>query len=48
VDGTRVEEERYQGARNLPELKLHRQPVVDSTNELEDGEEAEFINRVDN
>jgi hypothetical protein len=48
VDGTRVEEERYQGARNLPEHKLQQEPVVDLTNELEDSEEAEFINRLDN
>jgi hypothetical protein len=41
-----VEEERYQGARNLPEHKLQREPVVDLTNQLEDSEEAELDNQL--
>jgi len=43
-----VEKEIYQGASNLPELKLQRGPLVGPTNQLEYGEETELINRLYN
>jgi hypothetical protein len=48
VELRNVEEERYQVASNLLELKLRRGTLVDLTSEMEDGEEIELIKRLDN